>query len=127
MGLDEVASSKWMAFPHKDVDAGVEERVESESLVTYCLLEHPPVEAVEVQDANLAAEASDILDDLSGGCLAHDELVIVGATFADDVDEGLHREGIVLGAHCQSHAAYAARRVTTLEHVCLFDDLPRIA
>ena len=91
------------------------------------LLQNAGVKVIQVQNADIAAKCADVVDDLRGGGLAHDELKLTVAAALDDVDKGLDRKSVVLGRDGKARLGCAAVLVACLEHVGLLYDLARIA
>ena len=87
------------------------------------------VEVVEEEQANIAAEFLDVANDFAGTGLAEREVVGVGLAGVDDVDEGLHGKGVVLGRDGKAGAPGVGRLVdeTLTEKVGLLHDLTGIA
>ena len=73
---DAIPSGQGVALGDEDVRLGDEERVEREPGVPEQLVDDVPVEVVPVEDAELAAQRADVLDDVPGAGLAQRELVL---------------------------------------------------
>ena len=116
-----------MAFANEDVDRRVEEGMEACAGIGEGLLQNAGVKVIQVQNADIAAKCADVVDDLRGGGLAHDELKLTVAAALDDVDKGLNRKRVVLGRDGKARLGCAAVLVACLEHVGLLYDLARIA
>ena len=116
-----------MAFANEDVDRRVEEGMETCAGIGEGLLQNAGVKVIQVQNADIAAKCADVVDDLRGGGLAHDELKLTVAAALDDVDKGLNRKRVVLGRDGKARLGCAAVLVACLEHVGLLYDLARIA
>ena len=116
-----------MALANEDVDRRVEEGMEACAGIGEGLLQNPGVKVIQIQNADIAAKCADVIDDLRGGGLAHDELELTVAAALDDVDKGLDRKRVVLGRDGKAGLRCAAVLVAGLEHICLLYDLARIA
>lgn len=116
-----------MAFANEDVDRRVEEGMEACAGIGEGLLQNAGVKVIQVQNADIAAKCADVVDNLRGGGLAHDELKLTVAAALDDVDKGLDRKSVVLGRDGKARLGCAAVLVACLEHVGLLYDLARIA
>ena len=53
------------------------------------LLQNAGVKVIQIQNADIAAKRTDVIDDLRCGGLAHDELELAVAAALDHVDKGL--------------------------------------
>ena len=91
------------------------------------LLQNAGVKVVQIEDADIAAKRTDVIDDLRCGGLAHDELELAVAAALDHVDKGLDRKRVVLGRDGKAGLRCTAVLVAGLEHVGLLYDLARIA
>ena len=78
---------------------GDEERVEGESGIPEQLVDHAAVEVVAVEDADLAAERPDILDDVPGAGLSQRELVLGRSAGLHHPHERVDGERVVLRRH----------------------------
>ena len=116
-----------MALANEDVDRRVEEGMEACAGVGEGLLQDAGVKVIQIQNADIAAKCADVVDDLRGGGLAHDELELAVAAALDDVDKGLDRKRVVLGRDGKARLGCTAVLVAGLEHICLLHDLARIA
>ena len=91
------------------------------------LLQDAGIKVVQIEDADVAAKRTHVVDDLRCGGLAHDELELAVAAALDYVDKGLDRKGVVLGGNGEAGLRGATVLVACLEHVGLLYDLARIA
>ena len=76
--------------------SGEKKRCERESGFPEQLVNDLPVEIVPIEDAYLAAERPDILNDVPGAGLTELEFVFGHLSGLDHPDEGVHRERVVL-------------------------------
>ena len=106
---------------------GEEERVEREPGVPEQLVDDVPVEVVPVQDAELAAERADVLDDVPGAGLAQRELVLGRLAALHHPHERVDRERVVLRRHPEQASRRRPTEVALLEERHLLDDLPGVA
>ena len=86
-----------MALANEDVDRRVEEGMELARASAKAFCKTRVLKVVQIEDADIAAKCADVVDDLRGGGLAHDELELTVAAALDHVDKGLDRKSVVLG------------------------------
>ena len=127
--LERGLAGKGMLRADKDVRCRFEKLREVQVGIFHDAREGSLVEVVEEEQANIAAEFLDVANDLAGTGLAEREVVGIGLAGVDDVDEGLHGEGVVLGGDGKARAPVVGRLVdeALAEQVGLLDDLARIA
>ena len=123
---DALLLGQGVVLAHEDVHVRFEQRVEGQVGIFEGLGEHALVEAVQVQDADFAAEGAHVLDDLGGGALAQHEFVLVGLAAFRDLDEGFHAEGVVLGGNRQAQLVGDAAVVAAFKQVGALDYLARV-
>ena len=116
-----------MALANEDVDRRVEEGMEACAGIGEGLLQNAGVKVIQIQNADIAAKRTDVIDDLRCGGLAHDELELAVAAALDYVDKGLDRKSVMLGRDGKARLGRAAVLVAGLEHIGLLYDLTRIA
>ena len=87
------------------------------------LLQNAGVKVIQIQNADIAAKRTDVINDLRCGGLAHDELELAVAAALDYVDKGLDRKRVVLGRDGKAGLRCTAVLVAGLEHVGLLYDL----
>lgn len=80
---------------------------------------------IDVEDTDVGTVRAHVIDDLAGGRFAHDEVVLLVLATVHRVDERANAKRIVLRGDREA-CLMALARVMLLEHVGLFDDLPRI-
>ena len=106
---------------------GEEERVEREPGVPEQFVDDVPVEVVPVEDAELAAERPDVLDDVPGASLPQRELVFGRLAALHHPDERVDHERVVLRRDPEQASRRRPTEVALLEKRYLLDDLPGVA
>ena len=104
-----------------------EERLESQLRAAHGLGDDLAVEAAAVDDAELRALQAHVVDDALRRALAQRELVALAADLADELDEGVDHEGVVLARDGEDAAHRRVADVAALEQVGLLDDLAGVA
>ena len=104
-----------------------EERLERQLAGANLALEHLAVARAQVEDAQLAAHAGHVVDDLVRLLLAQGEIVTVCVELPDDVDEGVHRKRVVLARHAEMRGRLGRALVAALKQVGLLEHLAGVA
>ena len=127
--MSEALPARGMLRTDKDVRCRLKKLREVQIGVLHDAREGPLVEVVEKKQAYVAAEFLNVANDLACTGLAEREVVGVGLAGIDDVDEGLHGKGVVLGRDGKAGAPGVGRLVdeTLTEQVGLLHDLTGIA
>lgn len=123
---DGSALRKRIAPADEDVRMRCEEFGEGEVGIAEDARDHIGVERAQIDDAQLAAGEPHIFDDIVRAPLAQRELVAFLAVFPDQVDEGVHDEGVVLRRYGEHAPLGRSALVQAFEHVGLLDHLAGI-
>ena len=112
-----------MTLANEHVDFRIKEGMKARSGIGEGLLQNAGVKVIQIQNADIAAKRTDVINDLRCGGLAHDELELAVAAALDYVDKGLDRKRVVLGRDGKAGLRCTAVLVAGLEHVGLLYDL----
>ena len=124
--VEDVAVGERVVFPQKDIGLAVHQLVELNVVRAEDLRDDVAVEVAEVEDADLAAQACDVVDDLARLALADGEIVFGGIEALGHLHEGLDREGIVLRRHAELLFQRVGMRVLLRQRLILVVDLTGI-
>ena len=108
---------------HEHMQGCREERFEHEVVFLDELADDFFVFVAEVEHADFAFHFGDVVNDFVCLRLAESKVVAGAAEFADDIDERVHRKGIVLAAHGKNGVAALAAFVAVFEEGRLLHDL----
>ena len=111
------AACERVAFADEHVDLRIKEGMKARSGIGEGLLQNAGVKVIQIQNADIAAKRTAVVDDLRRGGLAHDELELAVAAALDDVDKGLDRKRVVLGRDGEAGLRGTAVLVAGHEHV----------
>lgn len=126
LAVDLCAVGKRVVFPQKDIGLAVHQLVELNVVRAEDLRDDVAVEVAEVEDADLATQACDVVDDLARLALTDGEIVFGGVEALGHLHEGLDREGIVLRRHAELLFQLVGMRVLLRQRLVLVVDLTGI-
>src|SRR5699024_9390232 len=124
---DAISRGEWVLPGDEDVRLSEEERAEREPGVPEQLVDDVPVEVVPVEDAKLAAERPDILDDVPRASLPQRELVLGRPAALHHSDERVDHERVMLRRNPEQASRWRPTQVAQLEERYLLGDLPGIS
>ena len=110
----------------EDVRLRAVERREAQAVVEDGAPHDRLVGRIEVEHADLAAQAADIFENLVGLCLAHVEFVLLSPVLAQQVDEGLDGKRIVLRRNAEELLLRPLLAIALPDHRLLLEHLARI-
>ncbi|MNN44239.1 hypothetical protein D3C81_1585190 [compost metagenome] len=123
---NQFLAGKTMACPHIHMRIGVEERSEFQVPVAEQLVHHLIIALIDVENPQIAAERSDILNNLIGLCLSQTEIVFRHSVLFHEHDKSIHDKRIMLGRHGKIDRAALLPGVPVLHKFSLFNNLPGI-
>ena len=121
--MDLRAVGERVVFPQKDIGLAVHQLVKLNVVRAEDLRDDVAVEVAEVEDADLAAQACDVVDDLARLALADGEIVFGGVEALGHLHEGLDREGIVLRRHAELLFQLRQRLILVVDLSGIVDEL----
>ena len=123
---DERLLRERVALPQVNVGLAFDELVEREITCVEQALDHLAVKVAQVEDADIALERGDVLDDFPRARLADGELVLVGIEQLDSLDKALDGEGVVLRGYGELLLALARLAVLIHDDFVMVVQLARI-
>ncbi len=123
---DERPLGQRMTCRQKDIGAAGKQFGEFQAAVRQQLFQYLPVEVVQIEHTHLAFAAAHVFQNFGGAAFVNAEGVLIRPELTGQLNEGLDREGIVLGGDAELLFHLPLEDESLFGEAVLADDLPGI-